>query len=374
MESAYATNLVLLRNLEPALDMTDPRDYPLLKAVGLSSFPYPIDTPVMEWQIDYLPPIVDALNGAISSTSVSTLTVDHAEYFRLHEMIKIDSELMRVLSIDATNNTLTVERGFAGSTAATHSDDAVIDMLGAARPEGSSPGWGVATTAVQPWNVCQIFDGTVAVTGTEANTRYYGVDNVKAYRMEQEMASLWMRMEKALMYNLRYKPSTNVGRVTGGLAQFVHDENAMSDAILTYSDFIDALTDVYKRAGMSNMPLDAWLNADAKNLINTWGEAGIRIERTEDTYGSMVDQIATNYGTVRFHLDHLVATDDIWLLNMPRIQIGSYAGRPMGEYDASVPGEDAVRTRVLGEYGFAVKGEDGINDGLHVRISGFSTS
>jgi hypothetical protein len=374
METAYDTNMIVVRQLEAALDVTDPRAFPFLKAVGMNSYPGGIQNSRYEWQIDYALPHKDALAAAVTSTSATSFTVAHAEYFALHDMIKIDTELCRVLTIDATNNYILVERGFAGSTAATHSNAAVVDRLGPARPEGSSPGWGMATATVQPYNVTQIFDFDVSVTKTQRAQNYYGASDIKAYRMKQGMDNLFMRMEKSLIYNLRYAPSTNVGRVSGGLVQFVHDEDAQSGGDLTQAVFLTALQNVVARAGEENVPLDAWMNYTAKSLINVWGEGSIRTDRGETVYGSVVDQLFTDYGTINLNLDHLFATDDVWLLNMSKIQMAPLNGRGLAELDATLPGEDAERSRVLGEYGFVVKGEDGTNDGLHVRISGFATS
>ena len=56
--------------------------------------------------------------------TVDTGGTDNASMFKVGDLIKVDSEVMKVASI--TGNTLTVDRGLFGTTIATHADDAAI--------------------------------------------------------------------------------------------------------------------------------------------------------------------------------------------------------------------------------------------------------
>lgn len=151
-ETGYTGAYTIVRQLEPHLMLTDPDDYPLLKAVGLDSYPDPITNVKVEWQVKKLTPMQDALNGAISATATTDFTVDNAEYFEPYDVAMVDTELVRVLAINDTTEVLVVERGFAGSTAATHSDDAVLYKVGRALPEGSAPGSARQLAVYQPYN------------------------------------------------------------------------------------------------------------------------------------------------------------------------------------------------------------------------------
>ena len=197
-EDTFSPGIVIVRQLEDHLDMTDPKDYPLLKAVGLNSYGVPVTNVKVEWNMDYLVPVKDQLNGAIADTDGTRWTVDHAEYFSLHDVCQCESELVRVTAIDATSNYIYIERGFAGSTAAVHDDDSEVLILGPARPEGSSPGWAQQTLTVQPYNYTQIFDAYADITGTEEATKNYAPDDLLAYRVEKRLAELYMKMERAL--------------------------------------------------------------------------------------------------------------------------------------------------------------------------------
>lgn len=67
------------------------------------------------------------LNGAISSTSATTVAVTSATNLSPAETILVDAEQMYITSISSNN--LTVERGVNGTTAATHSDEDAVNSF-----------------------------------------------------------------------------------------------------------------------------------------------------------------------------------------------------------------------------------------------------
>ena len=66
-------------------------------------------------------------NGAITADSTTTLNVDNGSEFNPNDYIKIDSEIVKVISI--STNALTVERGRFGSTIENHIDNSKIYKL-----------------------------------------------------------------------------------------------------------------------------------------------------------------------------------------------------------------------------------------------------
>ena len=67
------------------------------------------------------------LNGAISSTSATTVAVTSATNLSPAETILVDAEQMYITSISSNN--LTVERGVNGTTASTHSDEDAVNSF-----------------------------------------------------------------------------------------------------------------------------------------------------------------------------------------------------------------------------------------------------
>jgi len=375
IESGYTTSVINVRQLEDYLDIMDPEDYPLLQQVGLNSYDQEIYNTMYEWQIDYLVPSQDAVNMIGGTLLGVAWVVDHAAYFNLHDVALVDSELVRVISINVATQTITVERGFAGTAiAATHADNAVIYRLGPARPEGSSPGWAQQTATVQPYNYTQIFDATAEITGTEEAMKNYAPEALLDYRIDKRMRELYVLMEQALFHGRRFQPATNTGRSTGGLNQFILDNDALGGAAIVFADIEDAVSNVAARAGQTNAPDSLWCNAWIMRKISSFGVGSIRTGRTENTVGNIIDIILTHFGTLSVNYDRLITPGELYLLNMERIMCGPLRGRAFSSFRLSIADtlDDQTQERILGEYGFVVKGEDGTNDGVHVRITGAS--
>lgn len=374
-ESSYTDAVTVVRQLENTLANYDPDQYPLLSRVGLNSYPQEVWNTKVEWQRDEYMPIADAANGAISTTGEVDISVDNADYFAMHDVVLIEDELMLVVDVDPSSDEITVVRGFAGSTAATHDDNDVIYRLGAARPEGSSPGWAQQIAVSQPYNYTQIWDAVVSITGTEDVLKEWGPDDLMAYRLDKRLAELYQMMERALIYNnQRYAGDASAGRVSAGLDYWVADKNDLSDAAITFDDIEDAMEDKFQDYGIVNTPRDLFCNSWVKRKITSFGLASIRTDRTENVVGNEITVVETNFGTLNINLDHLILNSEAWLLNLDTIMIAPLRGRGLKEIDASVPGDDAMKHRVIGEYVFVVKGEDGSNDGLNVKIYGISTT
>ena len=63
------------------------------------------------------------IDGAIND-SVTSVTVDDGDFFRVGDLLRFNDEIVEVTAI--STNDLTIRRGLHGSTAASHSDNAVI--------------------------------------------------------------------------------------------------------------------------------------------------------------------------------------------------------------------------------------------------------
>lgn len=85
-----------------------------------------IDTVREDYLLAGASPQFTKLNGAVATTGTTTVTVDSDAQISTGTRICVGFEEMHVWSTAA--NVLTVERGFAGTTASTHSDDALVTI------------------------------------------------------------------------------------------------------------------------------------------------------------------------------------------------------------------------------------------------------
>lgn len=84
--------------------------------------------------------VATTLDGAITSTSATSVAVVSSTSLRVNQQILVDSEKMTISSI--SSNTLTVNRGTGGSTAATHSDGASVLLFPIVDTEDKRQGTG----------------------------------------------------------------------------------------------------------------------------------------------------------------------------------------------------------------------------------------
>jgi hypothetical protein len=102
---------------------------------------------------------VDQINDADGIDADDTdIVVDDVTGIEVLDAIKIDSEIMKVIAVNAGTNTLTVVRGYCGTTAASHLDNAVVQevddigfvyqksVLGGSGPETGTARAGTAST------------------------------------------------------------------------------------------------------------------------------------------------------------------------------------------------------------------------------------
>ena len=67
------------------------------------------------------------LDGAVSTTDTTTVAVTSAAELSIHDTILVEDEQMHITAI--STNSLTVERGYNNSTAATHADEDVVTVM-----------------------------------------------------------------------------------------------------------------------------------------------------------------------------------------------------------------------------------------------------
>jgi len=84
--------------------------------------------------------VATTLDGAITSTTATSVPVASSTPLRADQQILVDSEKMTISSI--SSNTLTVSRGAGGTTAATHSDGASVLLFPVVDTEDKKQGTG----------------------------------------------------------------------------------------------------------------------------------------------------------------------------------------------------------------------------------------
>src|SRR6059058_3315584 len=139
-KATYSAGSTLPETAEDISDLVainSPHETPLLDALGDPA--RAAHSTVHEWLEDALLPNSDQINDSTygNATTDTQFVVDHADRFRVGDQIKVttSNEVMLVTAVNTGTNTLTVTRGYGGTTAAALADNQPLIILGNAALE-----------------------------------------------------------------------------------------------------------------------------------------------------------------------------------------------------------------------------------------------
>lgn len=121
---------------------------------------------------DYRPRSI-ATTAAFADTSGTTLTVGDSSSFDVGDVVKVDSEYMLVTASPPSATTVTVARGYAGTTAATHSSGAIAYLVSNSRTGAEVDVSSVSRIPKAVTQYCQTIQHAYQVGGAlQADTNY----------------------------------------------------------------------------------------------------------------------------------------------------------------------------------------------------------
>lgn len=306
----------------------------------------------------------DAINNAVGYDNDATVwAVDNAGYFRVGDIVQVPSttEVVLVTNVDNTENTITVIRGWGGSTTAPLVDDEPLVILGNANEEGAKLREIKTTEPVKKTNYTQILRTPVGVTNTLAATSTYGPKAMAYYRhldginhaidMERTM---WLGKKGKDIHN--GKPRRTTGGIIGFLTENVLDVSAISGG-LTEQAFTEWLEDVF-RHGSSEKILFAC--GRLCTIIDLWAQNKLKTVPGARTYGVKIKEYVSSHGTL-FIVKHKLFEGAVYggmgvILDMNNVAYCPLKGRDTklltGRQD---PDEDAVKDEYITEFGVEVR-------------------
>lgn len=220
---SVATLSNIHQSIEDLVTKYPAQKFPLLNRLNGKIFDKEVDHKKYEWKQEALRPVTDVANGAISSTSATSITATTSGVFYVDDVIQIDSEQMIVTAVASDGVTLTVVRGWA-SSAATHSNGATIYRVGVAAKEGADADGSVVQGLTDLYNYTQIFEDVVQLTGSEEEAFLYrtdkGSDNA-SNQITTKQQELMEMFQTALILGKRNDDTATKRRTLGGLRYMI---------------------------------------------------------------------------------------------------------------------------------------------------------
>ncbi|MCR8843086.1 DUF5309 domain-containing protein [Paenibacillus sp. SC116] len=328
----------------------------LLGLVGIDK--QPLHQTKFEWMSDSLNSNrATAIEAATAAATSIKVALGDGLKFRVNAVIVVGEEYMQVSAV--AGDTITVVRGFDGTTAAAITAGGEIRIVARPQLEGALPGVDEGHDRYVDFNVTQIIERYAAVSNTQQNVRTYNVDDELNYQVQLRLKEATREMNDWLIYGRRIDGAPGTPRMTGGLLYFADKKGAAKNNAnggeVTPKMLNDLAEKVYQRGGSVNTILT---NTAGARQITKFAKDTIRTERTDTATGHQIhtfvsDLVGGSVATVV--VDPNFPKNKIALFDRDILKINPLNGRAMYDVDATVAGADFVARQLRGEYGVTVK-------------------
>jgi hypothetical protein len=367
----------LAEDVSDVIGIISPYEIPLLDALGDPM--REARSTHHEWLEDELLPNKDAVNDStFSDPSTDTdFVVDNGGRFRVGDQIKIEGseELMLVTAINS--NTLTVVRGYAGTTAEDLADDQVINILGNAALEGAEKPGARFTNRTRCDNYTQIFTATVEVSGTDIAASQLGLADELDFQKQERLREMVRDLENTVING--GQPSSNpegsgsVRRSMKGIIQHLStnvfhtgDSDFPSGNDLDEEKINYVLRQIWANSS-GNVDLII-VGGFQKRRINAFSANSRSFGANDTTFTDMISIYESDFGVCRIITTRWLPADAALLLDSSRINVLPLAGRSF-HYKPLASGGDYECGELIGEYTIELK-----NEAAHGLIRDLSTS
>jgi hypothetical protein len=375
--SAGTTLPELAEDVSDLIGIISPYETPLLDALG-----DPLREAASthhEWLEDELLPNKDAIDDdTYTDPDVDTdFVVDNGSRFRVGDQIQVEGseELMLVTGINS--NTLTVVRGYAGTTAEDLADNQVINILGNAALEGADKPGARFTNRSRCSNYTQIFTATVEVSGTDMAASQLGLADETDFQKQERLRELIRDLENTVVNG--GQPASNpegsgsVRRSMKGIIQHLStnvfhtgDSGFPSGTALDEAKINYVLRKIWESSN-GNVDLIV-VGGFQKRKINAFCADSRTYGATDTTFTNLVSIYESDFGVCRIVTSRWIPQEAALFLDSSRVNVLPLAGRGF-HFKPLASGGDYECGELIGEYTLELK-----NEAAHGLIRSLSTS
>ena len=375
--SAGTTLPELAEDVSDLIGIISPYETPLLDALG-----DPMREAMSthhEWLEDELLPNKDAVDDSTFTDPAADtdFVVDNGSRFRTGDQIQVEGseELMLVTGING--DTLTVVRGYAGTTPEDLADNQVINILGNAALEGDDKPDARFTNRNRCGNHTQIFTAAVEVSGSDIAASQLGLADELDYQKQERLRELIRDLENTAING--GQPTSNpeggssVRRSMKGIIQHLStnvfntgDTGFPSGTGLDETKVNYVLRKIWDNSN-GNVDLIV-VGGFQKRQINAFCADSRTYAANDTTFTNMVSVYESDFGICRIVTSRWIPQDAALFLDSSRISVLPLAGRSF-HFKPLASSGDYECGELIGEYAMELK-----NEGAHGLIRDLSTS
>lgn len=333
----------------------------------------PVNDPEFSWWEETLTICRLNVTPAIASTVTTTFVVSSGALELIPgdllqvekaQVAAYDNEIVRVVSI-TSDTTFVVQRGAAGSTAATLADNTKLTRIGNAQSEANLSTAVSSNNPTKYRNYCQIFKTPYQLSKSVLATNVRTGDPRKN---EQKRKSFQHaeKIEQALLWGKAFETTDASNgnlplRFTGGFRSFVSTNVTIFGAAVTEDSFLTAVAPVfdYEAGGAGNERI-MFMGNGAMNILNKLarGTGRINFDQVVDFYGMKLSRWIIPQGTLYIKSHplmnvHPLYTNSAFVVNPMSIKVRPLKGRDTKlEKDIQPNDADYIKDQWLTEVGF----------------------
>ena len=376
--SAGAALPEIAEDIGDIVGIVSPYETPLLDLLG--DPPRPAASTYHEWLEDELLPNTDTIDDAdwTDPAADTTFGVDNADRFRVGDQVRPDGsgELLLVTATDTRGGTITVTRGYGGTTPEDLADDQVLHILGNAALEGDDAPTARFTNRVRQGNWTQIFTASVRASGSDLAVRQLSVNDELDYQKQERLRELLRDLESTVINGITPSAtpqgSASVRRTMKGILPAVTTNifkpnvgGFPADGDMTEVQLNLALRLVWEQAS-SRIDTIA-VNGYQKRRINSFMTSARSYDSQDTAFRNLVSVYESDFGVCRVILCRSVPADTVLLLDSSRVDVLPLSGRSF-HYKPLASTGDYEAGEVIGEYTLELR-----NENAHGVITGLDT-
>jgi hypothetical protein len=320
-----------------------------------------------EWLEDSLVPNKDAISdSSISDPDGETsFDVANGDRFRTGDQIQTAGSEELILVTGVSDNTITVVRGYAGTTPENIADGQVIHILGNAALEGDDKPAARFTNRVRCGNYTQIFTASVEVSGTNVAASHLGIADEMDYQKGERLRELIRDLESTVINggqpSANPQGSASVRRSMKGIIQNVAthiyrpgDSEFPSGTGLDEAKINYVLRQIWENSS-GNVNLIV-VGGFQKRKINSFLSASRSFGPTDTAYTDMVSVYESDFGVCRIITSKWIPQDAVLFLDSSRVNVLPLAGRSF-HFKPLASSGDYECGQLIGEYTLEFRNE-----------------
>jgi hypothetical protein len=357
--SAGSTLPELAEDVGDIVGIVSPYETPLLAHLGDPQ--RTATATVHQWLEDQLLPNTDVIDDAsiASATGETSFDVANGNRFRVGDQVQAQGSAEVMFVTGVSSNTLTVTRGYGGTTAEAIADEQVLQILGNAALEGDDAPAARFTNRVRQSNYTQIFTAGVEVSGSQLAAKQAAVADEMDYQKQERLRELVRDLENSVINGVAPasdpQGSASVRRSMRGIIPSIQTNiDDAGAASLTEDRLNSVMRSIWEQ---SNGGVDTILvGGYQKRAINNFIASSRGYDDKSTRFRDMVSVYESDFGVCRVVLSRWVPTDSVVLLDSSRIDVLPLSGRSFHFKPLSADG-DRERGQVIGEYTLELRNE-----------------